>query len=237
MDVDVLADPPFALPECTLLPAVAVAEFDEMAALTCRVLGAPAAQVNLVDREHQVFPGAFGVDEEANRRRSSPIAYSFCQYVVRWAEPLIVPDAREHPLLKDNPAIVENKVVAYAGMPLRDLDDRVIGSLCVFDSRPREWTDAQIETLRQLAIVCNAQLQLVESKAHAAVLDERDRMALQLHDRVAGELLTLSMCLGSARSQSDGPLARLMDDAMTSVDTALRNLRASVFDRSSGSVN
>ena len=230
--VDATTDPPYALPERTLLPPQAVEEFDQMAALTCRVVDAPSAQVNLVDRRNQVFPGAAGISEQANLERSAPLAYSFCQYVVQWGEPLIVPDAREHPVLKDNPTIVENQVVAYAGMPLRDLNDRVIGSLCVFDATPRDWTDAQIETLRQLAIVCSAQLQLVESKARTAVLDEQDRMALYLQEGVARELLALSMVLGSARSQAQGsPVARLLDNAMASVDTALSNLRTSAYDR------
>ena len=230
--MDVRTDPPFTLPDCTLLPAAPIEEFDEMAALTSRVLDAPAASVNLVDRDQQIFPGAVGLNERMTRERSSPIAYSFCQYVVMWAEPLIVPDARKHPVLCDNPAIVENQVVAYAGMPLRDLRGQVVGSLCVFDPQPRMWTGSQVETLRQLAIVCSSQLQLVESKARAAVLGERDRMAHALHERVARELLGLSMLLGSARSQASGPLAPLMDTALTSVDTALSNLRASVYDRS-----
>jgi GAF domain-containing protein len=231
--VDELSAPPFVLPECTLLPAVPIVDFDEMAALTCRVMDVPAAQVNLVDRTQQVFPGAAGLDAAKMRERTTPIAYSFCQYVVMWAEPLVVPDAREHPMLRDNPGISENGVVAYAGMPLRDLQDTVVGTLCVFDDHRRDWTDAQVETLRQLAIVCSAQLQLVESKAKAAVLDERDRMALDLHESVARELLGLSMMLGSARSQAQGgPVAHLMDTAMSSVDTALSNLRASVYDRS-----
>src|SRR5438067_749411 len=99
-----------------------------MAALTRRVIDAPTATVTLVDQQSQIFPGAAGLNDLQTALRSEPRAFSFCQYVVTWAEPLIVDDAREHPLLRDNPAIVQNNVIAYAGMPLRDLQDRVIGS-------------------------------------------------------------------------------------------------------------
>lgn len=229
--MDVLTDPPFALPECTLLPAAPVEEFDQMAALTRRVIDAPTATVTLVDQQSQIFPGAAGLNELQTALRSEPRAFSFCQYVVTWAEPLIVEDAREHPLLRDNPAIVQNNVIAYAGMPLRDLQDRVIGSLCVLDSRPRQWSAEQIETLRQLSIVCSAQLQLVESKARAAVLDDRDRMAVDLRESVVRELLELSLLLGNARSQAGGPVASLMDDALRTVDRALSELRVSIYGR------
>ena len=222
---------PFSLPECTLLPAEAVAEFDQMAALTRRVLGVPTATVTLVDRTSQVYPGAAGLAPALDSARTTPLAYSYCQYVVIHAAPLVVADARTHPLLAGSPAITENKVVAYAGMPLHDLAGRVVGSLCAIDSRPRTWTDTQVETLRDLAVACSAQLQLVESKQRAAVLDERDRIALGLHDRVARQLLSLSMTLGNARSQSSGQMALLMDTALGSVDTALANLRTSVYDR------
>ena len=222
---------PFPLPECTLLPAEAVAEFDQLAALTRRVLGVPTATVTLVDRTSQIYPGAAGLAPALDSARSTPLAYSYCQYVVVQAAPLVVADARLHPLLASSPAITENQVVAYAGMPLRDLAGRVVGSLCAIDSRPRTWTDTQIETLRDLAVACSAQLQLVESKQQAAVLDERDRIATGLHERVARELLSLSMTLGNARSQSSGPIATLMDAALDSVDTALANLRTSVYDQ------
>ncbi len=207
-----------------------------MAALTRRVLDAPAASVTLVDPDRQVFPGAAGLNEVMTAERETPLPFSFCQHVVTWAEPLIVTDARVHPLLSENPAIVANQVVAYAGMPLRDLRGVVIGSLCVFDPAPRAWTDVQVETLRQLAVVCSAQLQLVESKQRSAVLAERERAASALNESVAHELLGLSMVLGSARSQTAGPVARLMDSAIGSVDTALTNLRSSVLGPRSGAV-
>jgi GAF domain-containing protein len=230
--VDAATGTPSALPEHTLLPPQAVAEFDEMAALTRRVLGVPTATVTLVDRRAQIYPGAAGLAPVLDAARQTPLEYSYCQYVVASAEPLVVSDARTHPLLAESPAISENHVIAYAGMPLRDLNDRVIGSLCAIDAEPREWTDTQIETLRQLAIACSAQLQLVESKARAAVLGEQDRMALDLQESVARELLALSMVLSSARSQAQGnPVAGLLDNALTSVDTALTNLRTSVYDR------
>ena len=44
-------------------------------------------------------------------------------------------------------AVTVDGIVAYAGMPLVDSAGETIGSLCVVDSEPRDWTDDEVETL------------------------------------------------------------------------------------------
>ena len=66
-------------------------------------------------------------------------------------EPLIVDDAREHHVLRDNPAIRDMGVVAYAGIPLIDAEGNALGTLCVIDSQPRHWTSHQVQLLADLA--------------------------------------------------------------------------------------
>src|SRR4029078_3149204 len=92
--------------------------------------------------------------------RSTPLTHSFCQHVVTSAEPLIVPDAREHPLLRDNRAVHDLGVVAYAGMPLTDETGNVLGSLCAIDIRPRPWTDEKLPALPAFAHACSTELRL-----------------------------------------------------------------------------
>jgi serine phosphatase RsbU (regulator of sigma subunit) len=80
--------------------------------------------------------------------------------VVASSEPLVVEDARRHPLVRHNLAVPDLHVVAYAGMPLVDADGRVIGSLCAIDSQPRHWTDTDLAVLTDLAGACSSELQL-----------------------------------------------------------------------------
>ncbi len=54
-------------------------------------------------------------------------------------------------MLKTNPAIEEMGSIAYAGVPLIDADGHALGTLCVLDSRPRQWTKHQVELLGDLA--------------------------------------------------------------------------------------
>ena len=66
--------------------------------------------------------------------------------------PLVVPDAREHALLRDNPAIQDYDIIAYAGVPLRGPDGSVLGSFCAIDGEPHAWTDADVAALHGPAL-------------------------------------------------------------------------------------
>jgi GAF domain-containing protein len=141
-----------ALGQANLVDTPPEEGFDHLTRLAARLLGAPIALVSLVDKDRQFFKSCIGpVPEPWLSQRQTPLSHSFCQYAVASREPLIIEDARKHPVLKDNLAIRDLGVVAYAGIPLITPDGQALGSLCVIDSKPREWAGEQIETLRALA--------------------------------------------------------------------------------------
>ena len=72
--------------------------------------------------------------------------------------PLVISDARSDPRVGDNGAIRDLQVVAYAGWPLLDAHQEVIGSLCAIHSEPHAWTHEELETLADLAAACSAEL-------------------------------------------------------------------------------
>ena len=102
----------------------------------------PVALVSLVDADRQFFKSCLGLPEPWASARETPLSHSFCQHAVARREPLVVDDAREHEVLRDNPAIRDMGVVAYAGIPLIDAAGHALGTLCVIDSQPRHWTKA-----------------------------------------------------------------------------------------------
>jgi GAF domain-containing protein len=114
--------------------------FEQLAQTWARMLDVPVALVSLVDEDRQYFASVCGqLPETVAATRQTPLSHSFCKHVVESKQPLIVNDAREHPVLKDNPAIEEYGVIAYAGMPLVTPEGHVLGTLCFIDSKPRDW--------------------------------------------------------------------------------------------------
>ncbi len=115
------------------------------------MLNAPVALVSLVDSDRQFFKSCLGLPEPWASARQAPLSHSFCQHAVASREPLIVADSREHEVLRDNLAIRDMGVIAYAGIPLIDAGGHALGTLCVIDSRPRHWTTEQVQLLGDLA--------------------------------------------------------------------------------------
>lgn len=139
--------------------------FDRVTDLVRRVLAVPVALVSLVDADRQFLKSQIGLPEPWASKRETPLTHSFCQYAVQTRQPLIVNDAREHPVLKDNLAIPDLGVVAYAGVPLITDEGYALGSLCAIDSQPRFWTHEQIEMLTDLAQLTVTEIKMASQTA------------------------------------------------------------------------
>lgn len=149
-----------ALRRAGLLDTPLEEAYDRLTRLAAKLLNAPVALVSLVDEERQFFKSCVGLGEPWASARETPLSHSFCQYAVARAEPLVIEDAREHPLVKDNLAIRDLDVVAYAGIPLITRGGEALGTLCVIDHKPRSWTTDQIETLTDLAASVLTEIEL-----------------------------------------------------------------------------
>lgn len=142
-----------------LLDTLPEPAFDRLTRLASGLLNAPVAIVSLVDAHRQFFKSALGLKEPWASRRETPLTHSFCQYAVEGRANLIVDDAREHPVLRDNHAIRDLGVIAYAGVPLF-IEDQAIGAFCVIDDHQRHWTVDEVKLLDDLAQSVTSEIQL-----------------------------------------------------------------------------
>lgn len=125
--------------------------FDRITRSAADALDAPHAAISLVDVDRQFFKSIVGVKVDSAADRQTPRERSVCQYAVASGAPLILEDARVDPVFKNHPAVVDGTVVAYLGIPLIDRDRNAIGTLCVFDTKPRLWGTGHIQVLSDLA--------------------------------------------------------------------------------------
>ncbi len=153
-----------------LLDTPPEAAFDKFTALAQQILGVSVALISLVDADRQFFKSQVGLPEPWAGARQTPLSHSFCQYVVTKDAPLIVNDAQFNPLVKENLAVLEIGVVAYAGVPLRTDSGQVIGAFCALDTKPVQWTPRDIEVLSALAEMVMREVAL---RQMAQQLDER----------------------------------------------------------------
>ena len=73
---------------------------------------------------------------------------------------LVVTDARTDARVRDLPPVSSGQVGSYLGVPLVLHDGRTIGALCAFGPVPREWSEADVATLRQLGESAVTELEL-----------------------------------------------------------------------------
>ncbi|MEQ8676177.1 MAG: ATP-binding protein [Aggregatilineales bacterium] len=134
--------------------------FDRLTSLATRILNVPVSTVTLVDENRQFFKSQIGLPEPYATTRETPLSHSFCQHTVVNAVPLIVDDARQHPLVFDNLSIDDLGVVAYLGIPLTLSDGTVLGSFCVIDHQPRHWTDEEVAIVIDLTAAVITEIEL-----------------------------------------------------------------------------
>src|SRR4051812_30687833 len=138
-------------------------EFDRITRLARRLTGADMALVTLVDDRRQFILSEDGLPEPWATRRETPLSYSICRHTIALGEPLVIEDAREHPLVCDSPAVAELGILAYAGFPLRSHDGHVLGALCALGGEPRAWTPDELEALEDLAVTVTSLIGLRET--------------------------------------------------------------------------
>jgi PAS domain S-box-containing protein len=88
----------------------------------------------------------------------------------------MIPDALLDPRFADNPLVTgEPHVRFYAGKPLKGPTGRRLGTLCVFDVRPRSLNETQLAALRDLAAVVEEEID--SAALTQALAKEREREA------------------------------------------------------------
>ena len=168
-----------ALREMGLLTDSPEEAYDRFTRLAAMIVEAPIALFTVIVSEEQRFVSQFGLDEPLATERRTPISHSFCQYVVLSSAPLEVTDAREHPVVRGNPAIEEMRVIAYLGVPLITRRGETLGSLCAIDREPRIWTERDRTVLRDLAAATVTEVELRRTTREAVELAEKLEAALR----------------------------------------------------------
>jgi serine phosphatase RsbU (regulator of sigma subunit) len=162
--------------------------FDRFARLAAATLGEVTAFITIVDERRSFWKACISSTGSTLPVRENTVQESFCQYVIGSDEPLIVADARVHPVTRDNPSVESMGVVAWAGYPVRSPDGHVLGTFCVVGDRPRRWTPADLQTLETLAHAATGEvaLRMALDDAHTA-----SRRAKDAADRAAALVTVL----------------------------------------------
>ncbi|MEO7822523.1 MAG: PAS domain S-box protein, partial [Gemmatimonadaceae bacterium] len=127
--------------------------FDKLTGLAVELLAVPTVAFSLVDERKQFIKSAAGAGRLMVPGWDS-LDGCFCPEVVKTGADVVMPEALRN---GENPD--EVTVRAYAGVPLTTSNGQVLGALCALDSKPRAWTERDIDVLRLIAASVMSEVQ------------------------------------------------------------------------------
>lgn len=136
-----------ALQQLQMLDTGVEERFERITRMACHVFHVPIVLISLVDADRQWFKSCLGLS-----LHQTPREYSICAWAIQQDATFIVPDARLDARFANNPLVTgEPHIRFYAGQPLHGLGGEKLGTLCVIDREPREFSASDQRCLQDLA--------------------------------------------------------------------------------------
>jgi CheY-like chemotaxis protein len=128
--------------------------FDKISRMAQRVFGVPFAGISFVEGDRQWFKSRQGLPVADSSREMS-----FCGHAINGTETFVIEDAVLDPRFAQNPIVLEEpRIRFYAGYPVKGPGGHNVGTLCIMDKQPREFTEDDQETLRDLGNMVEKEL-------------------------------------------------------------------------------
>lgn len=140
--------------------------FDDIVSLAARFFDAPIAFVAMVGRDRIWFVAAQGCPTDDVEREGA-----FCGCAIESDEGMVVHDAAADPRFASSPMVTGPAGIRfYAGAPITTPDGYRLGTLCVLDNKPREFSARDLDVLKALARQASAN---VATRQHSVSLGHR----------------------------------------------------------------
>lgn len=151
-------------------------DYDNISELAATICDVPIALITILDRNRNFFKSHFGTP-----LTETPRDVSFCGHTILEDDIFIVEDAAKDHRFFDNPLINEQNISFYAGVPLINHSGHKLGTICVYDLKPRQLNSSQIKALKTLAKQVVNLFELKKNNDHLeAIKQELERRNKQL---------------------------------------------------------
>ena len=207
-----------------ILDTEAEVMFDELTQLAAKILDVPICTLTLIDEHRQWFKSYVGA-----KSQEAPREITFCQYAIMEEDFFEVKDASKDPRFKDNPFVTADPGLRfYLGTPLRDEDGHAIGSFCVQDLIPREFTDDQRETLR---LISNTIMKLIQLRREKIEVEKLTVVKDEFLSNMSHEIRTpLNAIIGFNDLMKKTPLNEEQTNFINTIINATHNLKNIIND-------
>ena len=138
--------------------------FDRLAAGLARSFEAPIALITGAEGKKCFWEAQCGLPKDTLLRTQAERDLSIFSRIVFSDSSLMIADTEEYEPFATDPFFIDKGIRCYAGAPLKAPDGRVLGSVCVLDTRPRQFTEQHTDLLLSAA---NAVVRAIELRGVA----------------------------------------------------------------------
>ncbi|MDW8847429.1 sensor domain-containing diguanylate cyclase [Erwinia sp. MMLR14_017] len=140
-----------------LLDTVDDERFERLTRIGKKLFNVSIALISLLDRDRQWLLACQGLNTRETTRD-----VSFCGHTIMQEGPFIVNDARLDERFHDNPLVTGEPFIRfYAGYPVHLPDGTVAGTLCLINSTPRDFSEDDVASLKDLAFIVEDEFQVI----------------------------------------------------------------------------
>lgn len=194
-----------ALDACRVMDTPADPRFDRISWLARHIYQADIAFISFIDARTQWIKS----QTEESLPRHRPRETSVCQVIVSTGEALASPDLASDPRFQGHPALADQRIGFYAGVPLLAQGTLPIGTLCVLNATPWQAGQIDLEPLQTLATIAADEVEMARHNEELARHSRIDTLTGLANRRAFDEGLERAR----SRCQRTGePLALLMID-------------------------
>lgn len=179
--------------------------FDRITALAARLFETPIAIVSIVDDDRIWFKSHHGIGTQ-----EIGLDPGLCASAILQDELWVVENAATDPRTLTNPLVAgELGLRFYAGAPLRTHDGFNLGTLCVLDREPREFSTEQARALEDLAQIVVHELEVriaaIQAVRHLADRERQSEETRREAERLADIARSRAADLDAAIGAVDDP--------------------------------
>lgn len=200
--------------------------------LSSQTLGIPGSFISVLDDDTQYVRASHNFSLSQSSREES-----LCRHVVDSDNPVVVPDTLLDIRFATHSLVIGAPYIRfYAGVPLKNSEGIVVGTLCVTDTKPHPFSASQITTLRMLAALVISFLEALNSASFTdpvTALPNRQRLIQDLQNLTAAgnqtsrrliiiDCIDMPRACELARSMGMGPVENLLKDVATLLPLRLR---------------
>lgn len=202
--------------------------------------GARYGALGVLD-EHRTALAQFitvGVDADTQRAIGHlPTGKGVLGLLITEPKPLRLPDIHRHPQSAGFPP-GHPPMTSFLGVPVTSRDE-VYGNLYLTDkvgwSEFTQDDEALVLALAQAAGIAIENARLHQRVQDIAVLEDRDRIARDLHDAVIQRLFAIGLSLQATAGAAEAAVSQRIARAVGDIDETIRQIRSSIFELTSPS--